>query len=146
MKNVVYRVSAMMLASVCTVTLAHSPGANGSSMGYHSSVPGAFSIQRGVRFERDRDQRGYRLRIYLRGIAPEAIHVSVRGRALVVENRESHQVKQRNDQNSYRFSSTSSSMRRRFPLPPDADIRALQRTGEKGLIVITLPYATQRYY
>jgi hypothetical protein len=32
-------------------------------------------------------------------------------------------------------------MRRRFPLPPDADAGAMTRTLEDGAVVITLPYA-----
>jgi HSP20 family molecular chaperone IbpA len=71
---------------------------------------------------------------------PEAIQVTVQGWSLVVQNRESHRVEQRSDRGSYNFSATSSSMRRRFPLPPDADASAMKRSQEDGVVVITLPY------
>lgn len=141
MKNIAYVISAMLLSCVCTVSLAQPPGTYGFDRGAGYPSPGSFNFQRGVRFERDRDRDGYHLRIHLQGISPDAIQVNVQGRSLVVENRESHQVEQRSDRGSYQFSSASSSMRRRFALPPNADVQALQRSDEEGVVVITLPYA-----
>ena len=146
MKNIVCLLSAMLLSSLCTVSLAQTPGAYGSGTGGGYPSSGAFSVQRGVRFVQDRDQDGYHLRIQLQGISPEAIQVSVQGHSLVVENRESHQVERHNERGSYHFSSASSSMRRRFPLPPDADVHALKRSDEGGGIVITLPYVEYPRY
>jgi HSP20 family molecular chaperone IbpA len=99
------------------------------------------SLQKGIRFERFRDQHGYQLRIHTRGIDPEALQVSVQGRSLVVENRESHRLEQRNDRGSYQFAAASANMRRRLPLPPDADVGAMRRSVENGAVLITLPYA-----
>ena len=139
------------LASLCAFgspTVAQTPGPEGyrQSFGHYSSSANRFSLQQGVRFERYRDQEGYRLRIHTRGMDPEAIQVSVQGRSLLVQNRQAHQVEQRNDRGGYQFSTTSSNMRRRFPIPPDADARAMKRSLEEGVVVITLPYAqTGRY-
>ncbi|MET0045829.1 MAG: Hsp20 family protein, partial [Candidatus Thiodiazotropha sp. 6PLUC3] len=69
----------------------------------------------------------------------DAIQVKIVGPYLVVENQEAHQIENRH-QRGYSFSSTSSSMRRRFRLPADADVAAMARSEEDGVIVITLPY------
>ena len=132
-----------------TAVFAQPPGYYGpgqSGAGSYAAPSNGFSVRQGIRFEQARDDKGYILRIYTRGISPEAIQVSVRGRTLVVENQQSRQVEQRSDQGSYSFSSSSSNMRRRFPLPPDADAQAMQRTLEDGVIVITLPYASRAHY
>ena len=121
--------------------LAQPPGVDGQGLSYgHTAPSNRFSVQRGMRFERYRDQDGYQLRIHTQGMDPEAIQVTVQGRSLVVQNRESHQVERRSDRGSYNFSATSSSMRRRFPLPPDADASAMKRSLGDGMVVITLPY------
>jgi HSP20 family molecular chaperone IbpA len=133
-----------LLSAFAVIAFAQPPGNYGP--GAYAAPSNSFSVQKGMRFERGRDEKGYTLRIYTRGISPEAIQASVRGRTLVVENQESRQVEQRSDRGSYSFSSSSSSMRRRFPLPPDADAQAMQRTVEDGVIVITLPYASGRRY
>jgi HSP20 family molecular chaperone IbpA len=146
MKNIAYAISVMLLSSVLTVSLAQPPGTYGPGMVAGSPSSGSFNFQRGMRFERDRDQAGYHLRIHLQGISPDAIQVNVQGHSLVVENRESQQIERRSDRGRYQFSSTSSSMRRRFSLPPDADVGALQRSDEEGVIVITLPYVERVRY
>lgn len=135
----------LILSTFSMGVLAQPPGYYGMDRGYATS-PNSFSVQQGVRFERGRDQNGYTLRILTQGISPDAIQVNVRGHTLVVENQESHQVEQRSDRGSYHFSSTSSSMRRRFTLPPDADVQAMKRTVEEGVITITLPYAKAPRY
>ncbi|MCU7844979.1 MAG: Hsp20/alpha crystallin family protein [Candidatus Thiodiazotropha sp. (ex Monitilora ramsayi)] len=99
-----------------------------------------------MRFQRTRDENGYILRIETRGMTPDAIQVSLQGRSLVVQNQESRQVEQRSDRGGYQFSSTSSSMRRRFHLPPDADVAAMQRSEEDGVVVIRFPYASGLRY
>jgi HSP20 family molecular chaperone IbpA len=106
-----------------------------SPMGTGSS----FHTQRAVRFQQDQDENGYHLRILIRGYTPEAIQVRVDGPYLVVENREAHRVENRHER-GYSFSSSSSSMRRRFRLPRNADGAGMQRAEEDGVIVITLPY------
>jgi HSP20 family molecular chaperone IbpA len=95
--------------------------------------------QRGIKFKRDRDQNGYHLRIYTKGYSPEALQVTVNGPFLIVENQESHQVENRYEQ-GYSFSTHSSSMRRRFRIPRDADSSAMQRSVQGSMVVITLPY------
>ncbi len=134
-------ICAVLLLALSSTALAQPPGTGPEQrFGYH--LPSnRFSVQQGMRFERYRDSNGYQLRIHIRGIDPEAIQVRVQGRSLVVENRESHRVEQRNDRGSYQFATTSSNMRRRFPIPPDADPGAMRRSVEEGVVVITLPYA-----
>jgi HSP20 family molecular chaperone IbpA len=144
--KVILLIGAVLLLVFGSSALAQHPGTGPDQrFGYHSPS-NRYSVQKGVRFERYRDSAGYQLKIHTRGMDPEAIQVSVQGRSLVVENRESHQVEQRNDRGSYQFATTSSSMRRRFPIPPDADPGAMRRSVEEGVVVITLPYAQHRRY
>lgn len=137
--------SALLLPAVCLPVLAQPPG-----VPYQGFGPGPtgdrYSVQKGMRFERHRDQNGYQLRILTRGMDPEAVQVSIQGRSLVVQNRESHQVEQQSDSGSYRFATTSSNMRRRFPLPPDADAAAMKRSVDGDVVVITLPYLRSPRY
>jgi hypothetical protein len=143
MKPKALLIPCLLLSAFSMSLFAQPPGYPAPERGYgYPAGPSAFSLQKGLRFERGRDQNGYILRIIVNGIDPEAIQVSVRGRSLVVENQESHQVEQRSDRGSYQFSSSSSSMRRRFPLPPNADAAAMERREQDGVIVVTLPYAT----
>ena len=138
-----------LVSIFATAVFAQPPGYYGPGQGgagSYAAPSNGFNVQQGIRFEQGRDDKGYILRIYTRGITPEAIQVSVRGRTLVVENQQSRQVEQRSDRGSYSFSSSSSNMRRRFPLPPDADAQAMQRKDEDGVIVITLPYASRAHY
>ncbi len=140
MKSIAF-FSAVCLLAFGGAAMAQPPGP-GYGPNYDQATPPArFSVQKGMRFERYRDTDGYHLRIYTQGMDPESIQVSVQGRSLVVQNRESHQVEQRSDRGSYQFATSSSSMRRRFPIPPDADAGAMKRSVEEGLLVITLPYA-----
>ncbi len=133
-------ISALSLLACTGLALAQPPGAySGQSYG-HAPQANRFVTQQGMRFERFRDQDGYHLRIQTRGMDPEALQVSIQGRSLVVENRESRQVERRSDQGSYQFASSSMNMRRRFPLPPDADAQAMQRTVEEGILTISFPY------
>jgi HSP20 family molecular chaperone IbpA len=106
----------------------------------------SFSTQKGMRFLKSRDEKGYILRIEIRGMSPEAIQTTVNGRTLSVQNRESQQVERRSDRGGYSFSSVSSNMRRRIHLPPDADISGMQRNEEEGAVVIRFPYAEARRY
>jgi HSP20 family molecular chaperone IbpA len=143
MKATVILFLSTLLSSLAVTVSAQPPGyyGPGGAGGYAPPSSNSFNVQQDVRFERTRSDKGYILRIYTRGISPEAIQVSVQGHTLVVQNQESRQVERRSDRGSYSFSSSSSSMRRRFSLPPDADAQAMQRTVEDGVIVITLPYA-----
>jgi HSP20 family molecular chaperone IbpA len=134
-------IGALCLLAISSTVLAQPPGAGDPRYFGYASPSNRFSVQKGIRFERFRDQRGYHLRIHTRGIDPEALQVSVQGRSLVVENRESHRLEQRNDRGSYQFAAASASLRRRLPLPPDADAGAMKRSVENGVVVITLPYA-----
>lgn len=138
--------SALCLLAVSVPALAQPPGAPTGQAYGHAPQSSRFSVRQGMRFERYRDQSGYHLRVHTQGMDPEALQVSVQGRALVVENRESHQVEHRSEQGSYQFATTSSNMRRRFPIPPDADAEAMQRSVEEGTLVITLPYRKPRRY
>jgi HSP20 family molecular chaperone IbpA len=139
-------IGALCLLAISSVALAQPPGAGDPRHFGYTSPSNRFSLQKGIRFERFRDPHGYQLRIHTRGIDPESLQVSVQGRSLVVENRESHRLEQRNDRGSYQFAAASASMRRRLPLPADADVGAMQRSVENGVVVITLPYAqTPRY-
>ncbi len=147
MKSIVL-ICLVCLGAVSSQVMAQPPGGDGHRQSYgHAGFPdNRFSVQRGVRFERYRDQHGYHIRIHTRGMDPEAIQVSIQGRFLVVQNRESHKVEQRNDRGSYQFAATSSNMRRRFPLPPNADASAMKRSLDDGVVMITLPYTkTPRY-
>jgi HSP20 family molecular chaperone IbpA len=141
MKSVLYSISVFFMALVVTQLYAQPPGYYNPGGPYNWGVeaPSAFHVQRRVRFRQDQDESGYHLRIFLQGYTPEAIQVSVDGRSLLVENKEAHQVENRNER-SYNFVSSSSSMRRRFRLPWDADVNGMQRSEKKGEIVITLPY------
>ncbi|MCU7921834.1 MAG: Hsp20/alpha crystallin family protein [Candidatus Thiodiazotropha sp. (ex Dulcina madagascariensis)] len=118
-------------------------GYGGAPINRSMERPASFNRQTSVRFKQDRDENGYHLRILTQGFSPEALQVKVEGRSLVVENQEAHRVENRSER-GYIFSSASSSMRRRFRLPGDADVEAMQRTEEDGVIVITLPYKPYR--
>jgi HSP20 family molecular chaperone IbpA len=98
-----------------------------------------FYTQQSVKFQRYQDDQGYHLRIATQGYTPEAIMVKIDGPYLVVENQESHRVESRHER-GYSFTRSSSSMRRRFRLPWNADGAAMKRSQEDGVIVITLPY------
>jgi HSP20 family molecular chaperone IbpA len=139
-------ISVLCLMTLSGLVLAQPPSAvQGREFGY-SPTPNHFSMQKGLRFERYRDESGYHLRIETRGIDPDAIQVNVQHRSLVVQSQESHRVEQRSDRGSYQFSSSSSNMRRRFPLPPNADVEAMERSVEDGTLVITLPYTQYQRY
>jgi HSP20 family molecular chaperone IbpA len=133
-------ISALSLLAVTGLALAQPPGVYAQQGYTQAPLSSRFVMRKGMRFERFRDQNGYHLRIHTQGMDPDALQVSVQGRSLVGENRESHQVEHRGDRGSYQFASASSNMRRRFPLPPDADVQAMQRSVEEGSLVITLPY------
>jgi HSP20 family molecular chaperone IbpA len=139
-------ISALTLLTLTGLALAQPPGYNPRPGYNHAPEAHRFAVQKGVRFERFRDQDGYHLKIHTQGMDPEAIQVSVQGRSLVVENRESHQVQRHSDRGSYQFASASSSMRRRFRLPPDADAQAMQRSAAEDSLTITLPYRELRRY
>ena len=133
-------ISALVLMAFTGLASAQPPGAY-SPPAYGQAPQGNhFVKQAGIRFDRYRDQDGYHLRIQTRGMDPESLQVSVQGRSLVVENRESHRVERSSERGSYQFASSSSNMRRRFSLPPDADAQAMQRRVEEGALVISLPY------
>lgn len=140
--------SALVFLSISSLLLAEPARGYPPHHGAYPANPHAnsYRVQKGMRFQRTRDEKGYALRIEIRGMMPEAIQTTLQGRTLTVQNRESHQVEQRSDRGGYQFSSTSSSMRRRFHLPPDADVSAMQRDEEEGAIVIRFPYLSGRRY
>ncbi len=145
MKSIVNFCAACLLF-MSGAAMAQPPGSGYQPYSGQAAPPNQFSVRQGMRFERYRDQEGYHLRIYTQGMDPESIQVSVQGRSLVVQNRESRQVEQRSDRGSYQFATASSSMRRRFPLPPDADAGAMKRSVEEGVLLISLPYAAGLRY
>ncbi|MEJ2609615.1 MAG: Hsp20/alpha crystallin family protein, partial [Candidatus Thiodiazotropha sp.] len=100
---------------------------------------GGFNIQRSVRFKQNQDENGYHLYIQTRGYEPKSIQVKVEAPFLVVENQESQRLESRHE-HGYSFTASSSSMRRRFMIPGDADLSAMQRSERDGVIDITLPY------
>ncbi|MCG7948258.1 MAG: Hsp20/alpha crystallin family protein [Candidatus Thiodiazotropha taylori] len=99
----------------------------------------SFHTQKSIKFQRYQDEQGYHLRILSRGYAPESIQVEVSGPYLLVKNQEAHRVENRNER-GYSFTSSSSSMNRRFRLPGNADVAGMSRSEEDGVITITLPY------
>jgi HSP20 family molecular chaperone IbpA len=141
MKSVLYSISVFFMVLGATQLHAQPPGYYNPGGAYSRSAqaPSSLHVQRRVRFRQDQDESGYHLRILLQGYTPEAIQVSVEGRSLVVESKELHRVDNRNER-GYSFVSSSSSMRRRFRLPWDADVSGIQRSETEGEIVITLPY------
>jgi HSP20 family molecular chaperone IbpA len=104
-----------------------------------SSQGSSFHTQKSLKFRRYQDQQGYHLEILSRGYQPEAIQVQISGPYLVVKNQEAHRVENRN-QRGYSFTSSSSSMNRRFRLPGNADLAGMTRSEEDGVIIISLPY------
>jgi HSP20 family molecular chaperone IbpA len=143
MKGVLYSITIFCMALATSQLYAQPPGYYhpGMSSSRAAQAPSSFHVQRGVRFRQDQDDSGYHLRILLQGYSPDAIQVSVDGRSLLVENKEMHRVENRNER-GHSFVSSSSSMRRRFRLPWNADVNGMQRSEKEGEIVITLPYRT----
>ena len=141
MKSLLLSVSLIFMVATGSQLFAQPPGYYYPGAPYNRSMegPSSYHIQRRVRFKQDQDESGYHLRIALQGYSPEAIQVSVDGHSLLVENQEAHRVENRSD-HGYSFSTSSSSMRRRFRIPMDADVNAMQRTENEGEIIITLPY------
>jgi HSP20 family molecular chaperone IbpA len=141
MKSRLFSLSVFCLTLVVSQLYAQPPGYYHPGMPYSRGVetPSSIQVQRGVRFRQDQDEAGYHLRILLQGYSPEAIQVGVEGRSLLVQNKEAHRVENRNER-GHSFFSTSSSLRRRFRLPWDADVSGMQRTEKESEIVITLPY------
>jgi HSP20 family molecular chaperone IbpA len=94
--------------------------------------------------EKDMNQDGYQLRIHTRGdVSPESIQVSVIGRTILIENKQSFQQEERTDRGYYSYSRSSSNFRRRFSIPRNADVENMARTDEKGTITITFPYLSR---
>ncbi|PVV07313.1 MAG: hypothetical protein B6D77_14160 [gamma proteobacterium symbiont of Ctena orbiculata] len=143
MKGLLYSISVFCLALAATQLYAQPPGYYhpGMPSSRAAEAPSSFHVQRRVRFSQDQDDSGYHLRIFLQGYSPDAIQVSVEGRSLLVQNKEAHRVENRSER-GHSFVSSSSSMRRRFRLPWDADVSGMQRTEKEAEIVITLPYRT----
>ncbi|MCU7907111.1 MAG: Hsp20/alpha crystallin family protein [Candidatus Thiodiazotropha sp. (ex Epidulcina cf. delphinae)] len=146
MRKEMLLLSVIVAAAFSLSTLAQPPAYFGSGgVPFNRSIarPSFFNRQKSVRFKQDRDENGYHLWIFSQGFSPDALQVKMEGRSLVVENQEAHRVENRSER-GYSFSSASSSMRRRFRLPGDADVEAMQKTEEGGVIVITLPYKPYR--
>jgi HSP20 family molecular chaperone IbpA len=141
MKPGLYSLSIFCLALGVPQLFAQPPGYYHPGTPYSRSLeaPSSIQIQRRVRFQQDQDDTGYHLRIFLQGYSPDAIEVSVAGRSLLVANKEAHRVENRNER-GYSFFSSSSSLRRRFRVPWDADLSGMQRSEKEGEITITLPY------
>jgi HSP20 family molecular chaperone IbpA len=141
MKRGFYSLSIFCLALGASQLFAQPPGYYhpGISYGRGGQAPSSIQVQRRVGFKQDQDDSGYHLRIFLQGYSPEAIQVSVEGRSLLVANKEAHRIENRNER-GYSFISSSSSLRRRFRVPWDADLSGMQRSEKEGEITITLPY------
>ncbi|MES9970390.1 MAG: Hsp20/alpha crystallin family protein [Candidatus Thiodiazotropha sp.] len=141
MKGLLYTISVFCMVLATAQLYAQPPGYYHPGVSSHraGTAPSSMHLQRRVRFRQDQDDAGYHLRISLQGYSPEAIQVSVDGRSLLVQNKEAHRVENRSER-GHSFVSSSSSMRRRFRLPWDADVSAMKRTEKEAEIVITLPY------
>ncbi|MES9991673.1 MAG: Hsp20/alpha crystallin family protein [Candidatus Thiodiazotropha sp.] len=141
MKSLFLSISLIFMVVAASQLFAQPPGYYHPGISHYRTGQGptSFNVQRRVSFKQDQDDSGYHLRIRLQGYSPEVIQVSVDGRSLLVENKEAHRVENRSER-GYSFSSSSSSMRRRFRLPWDADVSAMQRAEQEDEIVITLPY------
>jgi HSP20 family molecular chaperone IbpA len=96
-----------------------------------------------LHIERDTTADAYIVRIHLRrDVDPAAVEVRQRGRGVLIRASRYNQSNYRNDQTSgYRSYSYSysSSMSRRFTLPRDADVSAMKRQDEQGMVTLTFP-------
>lgn len=111
--------------------------------GYQSQGP-ASTHRSNRRFERAMSAEGYLLIVRPgRGVDPESVQISIQNGTILVETKTSIQREETGDRGYYSFSSSSSRMRRRFPLPPDADVEKMRREVRDGEIIITLPFLKQ---
>ena len=95
-------------------------------------------VQKGIHVERGMDQRGYLVRIHLRGIETSAIEVGIVGTSLVIRSDQSTSTHSRGDFGERSFSH-SFSMNRRIGIPFDADVSRMERNDAQGVIEIILP-------
>jgi HSP20 family molecular chaperone IbpA len=128
--------AACLIAPVELQAFDYQSGATHRAPTSHGS---SFHTQKALKFRRYQDQQGYHLEILSRGYQPESIQVEVSGPYLVVKNQEAHRVENRS-QRGYSFTSSSSSMNRRFRLPGNADLAGMTRSEKDGVIIISLPY------
>lgn len=112
--------------------------------GYERPVPPSSNHYRysgRIRVEKGMNEEGYQLRIYTGGdVGPESIQVSIQGRSILIENNRSMQREERSEEGYFSYSRNSSSFRRRFSIPRNADAENMQRNVEGGVLTITLPY------
>jgi HSP20 family molecular chaperone IbpA len=137
-----------LTGAVFAVLLAVSVQAQ-SPADYYGMAPGmgrplmdrgmGFSQRQGIRFQQSQDNKGYHLIIYTQGYTPDAIEVRVEGPYLVVQNQQSQRLENRSER-GYSFTSHSTSFKRRFRIPRDADVAAMSREESEDNLVITLPY------
>jgi HSP20 family molecular chaperone IbpA len=98
----------------------------------------------GMRVSRSADAKAYYIDVELSGIKPEAVKVTQDGRWMTVTiDRTSQESRQQNfdDGRGYSrsYSLSSGMASRRFSLPGDADVAAMQREDTENRVHITLP-------
>lgn len=144
MKKVLTLLTAMLLLLMANIAQGQPPEFYGYPGYERPSTPAPTNIRRGgaIRIEKSQDEQGYHLLIHTNGdVDPESVQVTVKGNSLLIERQQSMQQEERNDEGRfYSFSRSSSSFRRRISLPRDADVAGMQRTVDRGVISITLPY------
>jgi HSP20 family molecular chaperone IbpA len=112
--------------------------------GFYRDEPGAGYVSGPkLRIERDTDADAYVVRIHTReDVDPATVDVQQRGRQLQIRVSRSNQTNYTDDQTagyrSYSFA-YSSHTSRRFTLPPDADLSAMQREDQDGSVTLTFP-------
>jgi HSP20 family molecular chaperone IbpA len=91
--------------------------------------------------EKGMAQDGYKLYVHTsKDIDPRSIQVSIVGRTVIIESKQSFQQEERNDRGIYSYSRSSTNFRRRFSIPRNADTENMSRTESGGVITITLPF------
>ena len=96
------------------------------------------NVRKGMRIEKNRDERGYILSVHLAGIEPSAIETQVSGGHLLLRSAQSAMTRRSGDYGRSYFSH-SFTMNRRVRLPYDADAAGMVRNDSENLIEIVLP-------
>ena len=100
---------------------------------------------RHVRVERGADRDNYYVNVYVTGMTPQEVTISVEGgRWLTIRAQDSRQYAYENiapERNAYArsFSYSSGSAAQRFTLPRDANPTAMQRANGEGQVRIVIP-------
>ena len=100
---------------------------------------------RQLRLTRSADQNNYYVNVHVTGITPQEVTVAVEGdRWLAVRTEDSREFTYENtapDRGAYTrsFSYSSGSASRRFSLPRDANMAAMQREDGEGQVRIVIP-------